>query len=113
MRVRGGASGDNGEALTALERAKACDYGELQENVARVKIALREFQEVNGKVSDEDVGNWDETFLDLCKYAQKGAYIAPDDGLSDQCITPIEKSPHRGNAPHRGDPQTLLLSPDL
>ncbi|KAJ1450276.1 hypothetical protein M885DRAFT_571470 [Pelagophyceae sp. CCMP2097] len=22
-------------------------------------------------------------------------------------------APHRGNAPHRGDPQTLLLSPDL
>ncbi|KAJ1447329.1 hypothetical protein M885DRAFT_576168 [Pelagophyceae sp. CCMP2097] len=78
----------------ALERAKACDYSELQENVARVKIGLREFQEDEGKVSDEDVGNWDETFLDLCKCAQKGAYLAPDDGLSVQCITPFEKSPH-------------------
>ncbi|KAJ1444725.1 hypothetical protein M885DRAFT_593711 [Pelagophyceae sp. CCMP2097] len=78
----------------ALERAKACDYGELQENVARVKIGLREFQEDKGKVSDEDLGNWDETFLDLCKFAQKGAYLAPDDGLSVQCITPLKKSPH-------------------
>ena len=55
---------------------------------------LRAFQELNGKVSLNNTGNYDESFLDLCKYASSGVFLVPNDGTSVQVVIPFERSPH-------------------
>ncbi|KAH8081663.1 hypothetical protein JL720_8785 [Aureococcus anophagefferens] len=61
----------------ARERVDACDYEALTKNVELVAPLLRAFQEQYGKIPLDNVGNYDETFLDLCAYASTGAYLSP------------------------------------
>ncbi|KAK7239606.1 hypothetical protein SO694_00028235 [Aureococcus anophagefferens] len=78
----------------ARERVDACDYEALTKNVELVAPLLRAFQEQYGKIPLDNVGNYDETFLDLCAYASTGAYLVPSDDVAVQVLIPFEKSPH-------------------
>jgi hypothetical protein len=77
----------------SLQRAQALSFDALTKNVERVRPLLREFQEKYGKVSLLQVGNFDETFVDLCKYGN-GVFLCPNDGVSCQVVVPFERSPH-------------------
>ncbi|KAH8058915.1 hypothetical protein JL720_13931 [Aureococcus anophagefferens] len=66
----------------------------LTKNVELVAPLLRAFQEQYGKMPLDNVGNYDETFLDLCAYASTGAYLVPSDDVAVQVLIPFEKSPH-------------------
>jgi hypothetical protein len=68
----------------------------IEKNVEIVRPALRAFQEEHGPITSlEQVGNFDETFADLNKYATLGKlFLCPDDNLSNNVLTPFERSPH-------------------
>ena len=67
----------------------------LQENVEKVRGPLRAFQEKYGAVSLERVGNFDETFLDLGKFANAAnTYLVPNDGVETSVMVPFERAPH-------------------
>jgi hypothetical protein len=67
----------------------------LEKNVEIVRGPLREFQEKHGRVPLARVGNWDETFLDLIRFANgTKTYLVPDDDLSCNVMVPFERSPH-------------------
>ena len=78
------------------QRAECSDMSTIavfQESV--IRPALKRFQEEHGPLALHDVGNWDETFWDLCAFAVMGQlYLCPDDGISVNIIIPFEAGPH-------------------
>ena len=55
--------------------------------------ALRAFQEKHGKLTLEDVGNFDEAMVDLCDFAETGNVLVIDLGGTN-VIVPFEQCPH-------------------
>jgi hypothetical protein len=68
----------------------------IEKNVEIVRPALKSFQDEHGPIQSlEQVGNMDETFADLNKYATLGKlFLCPDDNLSNNVLTAFERSPH-------------------
>ena len=77
----------------AKQRAEMASFEIIQAFEEQVAPDLQKFQEASGAVPMNQVGNWDETQLDLCAYS-KGAYLVPYDGAPLNVITPFERSPH-------------------
>lgn len=76
------------------QRAEVSIEG-LKKNVEIVRSPLLEFQMKHGRVPLNRVGNWDETFLDLIRFASGNkTYLVPDDDLSCNVMVPFERSPH-------------------
>ena len=55
--------------------------------------ALTSFQDENGALTLEDVGNWDESGIDLCDFASNGNYWCLR-AFGCSVLTPYERSPH-------------------
>jgi hypothetical protein len=83
-----------GQALGKQRAVVTLDV--IERNVEIVKPALKSFQDEHGAIKSLDqVGNLDETFADLNKYATLGKlFLCPDDNLSNNCLTAFERSPH-------------------
>jgi hypothetical protein len=76
-----------------LQRHINQNYDALTAYAAKVNPALIDFQKKHGvKLTLWDVGNWDETGLDLCAFA-KGVYLFLKGG-GNQVVVPFEQSPH-------------------
>ena len=65
----------------------------LSAYAALINPQLREFQDRKGKLTLEDVGNWDECGVDLCDYAEKGIYWCLK-AFGSNVLVPYEQSPH-------------------
>jgi hypothetical protein len=55
--------------------------------------ALTEFQDAHGAITLDDVGNWDESGIDLCDFATTGNYWCLQ-AFGCSVLTPYERSPH-------------------
>ena len=65
----------------------------LTEYANLVNPQLREFQDRVGKLTLEDVGNWDESAIDLCDYAEQGIFWCMK-AFGNAVLVPYEQSPH-------------------
>ena len=81
----------NGRKL-GLQRHINQHYISLKAYAAKVNPALLAFQQLHGKLGLGDVGNWDETGLDLCAFASM-AFLCPH-RFGNQVVVPFEQLPH-------------------
>jgi hypothetical protein len=82
----------NGRKL-GLQRHINQNYEALKAYAAKVNPLLLAFQQKYGvKLTLFDVGNWDETGLDLCAFA-RGLFLFLK-GAGNQVVVPFEQSPH-------------------
>ncbi|KAG8463137.1 hypothetical protein KFE25_011134 [Diacronema lutheri] len=67
-------------------------FDALKAYAAKVNPALRDFQLIHGKLTLKDVGNLDETGLDLCA-GSCGKFVQLE-RFGNQVLVPFEQSPH-------------------
>jgi hypothetical protein len=77
----------------ALQRLANQIPDELKRYAAKINPALIYFQREHGKLTLKDVGNWDETGLDLCAFAQMYGFLCLRH-FGNQVAVPFEQSPH-------------------
>jgi len=77
-----------------LQRLVNQNYSALKAYAAKVNPELRAFQKKHGiKILVKDVGNWDETGVDLCAFATTGLYLIMEH-FGNLVVVPFEASPH-------------------
>jgi hypothetical protein len=77
----------------ALQRLANQIPDALKRYAAKINPALIYFQREHGKLTLKDVGNWDETGLDLCAFAQMYGFLCLRH-FGNQVAVPFEQSPH-------------------
>ncbi|KAJ1450148.1 hypothetical protein M885DRAFT_621924 [Pelagophyceae sp. CCMP2097] len=108
MRVPGGASGDTGEALTAaLGNALAKRRRDSAPAAVKAGATGLERDVVQSILRAIDAPPTSPSKSPAALHYVKAIYLVLPWGAVQIF------APHQGNAPHRGEPQTLLLSPDL
>ena len=74
-----------------------------------IEPALKKFQDEHGPVKERHVGNWDESQLDLCDFAERGNYWCLA-AFGNRVLTPYEQSPHFTMIiGHMGDMRLAIL----